>query len=266
MKISFLTLFPDFIQSYISTGLLARAQTNTLFNFEIFNIRDAVTKNYKSADDTVYGGADGTLLQYDPLLQTLNKVQKAESAKVIYLSPQGRGLDQSLIDELKNEKHLILISGRYAGIDQRFITEHVDLEVSIGDYVLSGGELPSLVLVETLSRQIPGVLGNHESARNDSFVHGLLEAPQFTKPAEIDGMKVPATLMSGDHKNIEIWKNHMGVLVTLKKREDLILNKKNQINWKQVEDFYKNLTVEDKNILQINDLDQMIEKYKNGTP
>lgn len=266
MKISFLTLFPDFIQSYLSTGLLARAQSNTLFDFEVLNIRDVVTKNYKSADDTVYGGADGTLLQYDPLVQTLNKVQRDESAKVIYLSPQGRNLDSRLIDELKNEKHLILVSGRYAGIDQRFIAEHVDLEISIGDYVLSGGELPSLVLVETLSRQIPGVLGNSDSARYDSFSEGLLEAPQFTKPAEIAGMKVPATLMSGDHKNIEAWKKNMSVLVTLKKREDLISAKVKEINWKQVETFYKNLSSEDKNILQINDLDQKIEKYKNGTP
>lgn len=266
MKISFLTLFPEIIQSYISTGLLARAQSNTLFEFEIFNIRDAVTKNYKSADDTVYGGADGVLMQYDPLLQTLNKVQRDEKAKVIYLSPQGKHLNQALINELKEEKHLILVSGRYAGIDERFISKHVDLEISIGDYVLCGGELPSLVLVETLSRQIPGVLGNNDSAQNDSFVHGLLEAPQFTKPAEIDGMKVPATLMSGDHKNIEAWKKNMSVLVTLKKREDLILSQTKEINWKQIETFYKNLSLEDKNILQINDLDQKIEKHKNGTP
>lgn len=266
MKISFITLFPDIIQSYIATGLLARAQTNQLFDFEVLNIRDAVTKNYKSADDTVYGGADGVLFQYEPLVQTLNKVQRDEKAKVIYLSPQGKSLDQKLIHELKDEKHLVLVSGRYAGIDERFIAKHVDIEISIGDYVLCGGELPSLVLVETLSRQIPGVLGNNESARNDSFTQGLLEAPQFTKPSEVDGMKVPEVLMSGDHKKIEQWKNHMSVLVTLKKREDLIQSKVKEINWKQIEAFYKSLSVEDKNIIQINDLDQKIEKYKNGTP
>jgi tRNA (guanine37-N1)-methyltransferase len=265
MKISFLTLFPDIIQNYISTGLLARAQSNSFFDFEILNIRDAVTKNYKSADDTVYGGADGVLLQYEPLVQTLSKVNRDEKAKVIYLSPQGEQLNQSLINELRNEKHLVLVSGRYAGIDERFISKHVDLEISIGDYVLCGGELPSLVLVETLSRQIPGVLGNNESARNDSFVQGLLEAPQFTKPAEVDGMKVPATLMSGDHKNIEAWKKDMSVLVTLKKREDLIEPRSKEINWKQIEIFYKNLSIEDKTLLNINNLDLQIAKHKNRT-
>jgi tRNA (guanine37-N1)-methyltransferase len=266
MKISFLTLFPEIIQSYISTGMLARAQEKTLFEFEVFNMRDAVTKNYKSADDTVYGGADGMLIQYDPLVQTLNKVRRQDQAKVIYLSPQGQNLNQNLINELKNEKHLILISGRYAGVDQRFIKEHVDLELSIGDYVLCGGELPSLVLVETLSRQIPGVLGHNESAKNDSFAQGLLEAPQFTKPFEVNGMKVPEVLISGDHKKIELWKNHMSVLVTLKKREDLIKPKVKEINWKLIETFYKDLSNDDKAILQITDLEQKIEKYKNGTP
>ena len=264
MKISFITLFPEIIQSYISTGLLARAQTQSLLEFEIFNIRDVVTKNYKSADDTVYGGSDGMLLQYDPLVQTLDKVKRDQKVKVIYLSPQGRKLNQNLINELKNESHLILVSGRYAGIDQRFIKEHVDLELSIGDYVLSGGELPSLVLVESLSRQITGVLGHDDAADNDSFAQGLLEAPQFTKPNEINGMKVPAVLTSGDHKKIELWKNQMSVLVTLKKRQDLISPKVKEINWKQIELFYKSLSTEDKNLLQINDLDLQIEMFKNG--
>ena len=266
MKISFLTLFPEIIQSYISTGMLARAQEKDLFQFEILNIRDVVTKTYKSADDTVYGGADGMLIQYDPLVQSLNKVHRDDQSKVIYLSPQGQNLNQKIIDELKNEKHLILVSGRYAGIDQRFIKEHVDLELSIGDYVLCGGELPSLVLVETLSRQIPGVLGHNESAKHDSFMQGLLEAPQFTKPNEVDGMKVPDVLTSGDHKKIELWKNKMSVLVTLKKREDLIKPRATEIDWKQIEKFYNEMTEQDKSILQINDLDQKIEKYKNGTP
>lgn len=266
MKISFITLFPEIIQSYISTGLLARAQSNTLFDFEVFNIRDAVTKNYKSADDTVYGGSDGVLLQYEPVVATLNKVNLTKESKVVYLSPQGQVLNQKLIDELKHEKHLVLVSGRYAGIDQRFITEHVDLELSIGDYVLCGGELPSLVLVETLSRQIPGVLGNNESARNDSFTQGLLEAPQFTKPSEIAGMKVPEVLTSGDHKKIDEWKKNMSVLITLKKREDLIRFHTAQINWKQIDTFYKNLSLQDKTVLQINDLDEQIQKHKNGIP
>lgn len=264
MKISFITLFPEVIQSYISTGLLARAQSLHLLEFEILNIRDAVTKNYKSADDTVYGGSDGQLIQYEPLLQTLNKVEKKNAAKVIYLSPQGQNLNQRIVNQLKVEKHLILVSGRYAGIDERFITKHIDLEISIGDYVLSGGELPSLVLVEALSRQIPGVLGNNESAQVDSFVNGLLEAPQFTKPIEVDGMKVPATLTSGHHQNIEIWRKNMSILMTLKKREDLVFLRVKDIDWKQVDVFYQNLSHEDKTLLKLNDLDLQIAKYKNG--
>ena len=264
MKISFITLFPEIIQSYISTGLLSRARTHSLLEFEIFNIRDVVTKNYKSADDTVYGGSDGMLLQYDPLFQTLARVKRDEKTKVIYLSPQGRNLNQNLINELKNETHLILVSGRYAGIDQRFIKEHVDFELSIGDYVLSGGELPSLVLVEALSRQISGVLGHDDAADNDSFAQGLLEAPQFTKPNEINGMKVPAVLTSGDHKKIELWKNQMSILVTLKKRQDLIRPKMKEINWKQIEIFYQSLSLEDKTLLQISDLDLQIKMYTNG--
>ena len=264
MKISFITLFPEIIQSYISTGLLARAQTQSLLEFEILDIRDAVTKNYKSADDTVYGGSDGMLIQYDPLVQTLNKVKRGQKAKVIYLSPQGQCLNQNLIQDLKNETHLILVSGRYAGVDQRFIKEYVDLEISIGDYVLSGGELPSLVLVESLSRQISGVLGHNDAANNDSFAQGLLEAPQFTKPSDINGMKVPAVLTSGDHRKIELWKNQMSVLVTLKKRQDLIQAKVKDINWKQIEIFYRSLSADDKTLLQINNLDLQIESYKNG--
>lgn len=259
MKISFITLFPDFIQSYLSTGLLARAQQNQLFEFEILNLRDHAAGNYKSVDDTVYGGADGALIQYEPLKKALEQAQPSAESKVVYLSPQGKKIDQSLIADLKKCEHLILVSGRYAGIDQRFITQFVDEEVSIGDYVLSGGELPSLVLVEALSRKIEGVLGNEQSAQEDSFEHGLLEAPQFTKPSEIENMKVPEVLMSGDHKKIATWKKNMSVLVTLKKRKDLISSK--DINWMAINEFYNQLTTQDKALLQIENLDDDLRKY-----
>ncbi len=260
MKISFITLFPEFIKSYIQTGLLGRAQLNNIFEFEVYNIRDNAEGNYKSVDDTVYGGGDGALIQYAPLKKTLDQIELASDSAVIYLSPQGRPLDSALINELKNKKHLVLVSGRYAGIDQRFITRHVHIEVSIGDYVLSGGELPSLVLVECLSRQCDGVLGNQKSSKEDSFVNNFLEAPQFTKPVEIDGMTVPQVLTSGDHKKIEVWKKNMSVLMTLSKREDLIASH-DHINWPDVLSFYNSLSEEDKNLMQIHHLLEKIKKY-----
>lgn len=260
MKISFITLFPDFIQSYIQTGLLNRAQQKNIIQLEVCNLRDFAEGSYKSVDDTVYGGGDGALIQYAPLKKALEVVKKTEESYVVYLSPQGRTLSQQMVHELKNKKHLILISGRYAGIDQRFISEHVDIEISIGDYILSGGELPSLVLVESISRQISGVLGNGQSAKEDSFHAGLLEAPQFTKPSEIEGMSVPEILMSGDHKKIEQWKKKMSVLVTLKKREDL-LQHKTDINWADINKFYDKISAQEKKLLQIENLQEKLQKY-----
>lgn len=260
MKINFITLFPDLIQSYLAAGLLGRAQTNQLMNFQIHNLRDEAIGNYKSVDDTVYGGGDGALIQYEPLKKSLDKIDRVQNSKVIYLSPQGVPLSQKLIKELKKSEQLILIAGRYAGIDQRFISKHIDLEISIGDYILSGGELASLVLVEALSREIPGVLGNSQSAVSDSFSNDLLEAPQFTKPSEIDGMQVPEVLLSGDHGKISIWKHAISVLVTLKKREDLIQNK-TDLDWKKIEKFYSEISDSDKELFQIQGLSEALKKY-----
>lgn len=265
MKISFISLFPDVIQNYLSSGIIGRAQQKRIIDVEIFNLRDQATGSYKSVDDTVYGGADGALIQYEPLKKTLDQIDRIGKNCVIYLSPQGRKLDNDLISQLKTYDQLILISGRYAGIDQRFITRHVDQEISIGDYVLCGGELPGLVLVEALSRQLEGVLGNQDSARNDSFQESLLEAPQFTKPNEIEGMKVPAVLLSGDHQKINQWRNDLRVLVTLKKRPDLIekISEKNfyKIDWNQIMDFYERLSSDDKFLMQIENLTLDIESF-----
>lgn len=260
MKINFITLFPDLVQSYLSAGLLGRAQANQLMIFQIHNLRDEAVGNYKSVDDAVYGGADGALIQYEPLKKALAKVDRAQKSKVIFLSPQGQPLTQKLVKELKTNEQLVLISGRYGGIDQRFISKYVDHEISIGDYILSGGELPSLVLVEALSRETPGVLGNDQSAAQDSFSDDLLEAPQFTKPSEVDGLKVPDVLLSGDHGKISIWKSMLSILITLKKREDLI-QKKTDIDWKKITKFYSEISLTEKELLQINDLDQLLLKY-----
>lgn len=258
MKISFITLFPELIQTYLSAGLISRAEKNQIFDFEILNLREQAQGNYKSVDDTVYGGSDGLLLQYEPLKKALSLVSRKSKSRVIYLSPQGKKLSPALLSELKSYEHLILISGRYAGVDQRFIASYVDEEISIGDYVLSGGELPSLVLVEALSRKIEGVLGNEQSAQQDSFEDDLLEAPQFTKPNEVDTMKVPAVLTSGDHKKIQEWKKNMSVLVTLKKRKDLLTLQKQ--DWKKVLNFYQQLSEADKEMMQIQNLEEEIKQ------
>ena len=265
MKISYISLFPDLIKNYLSEALLGKAQLNEIMSFDFYNIRDYAVNHYKSIDDTIYGGSDGALIQYEPLKKALDNVPRLEKNLVIYLSPQGQKIDKKLILDLKKQDQLILISGRYAGIDERFIVHHVDLEISVGDYVLSGGELPSLVLTEVLSREIDGVLGNKKSVLEDSFSSGLLEAPQFTKPSEVDGHKVPQVLLSGDHLKIKEWNKNLSILVTLKKRIDLInqlLDKKEiVIDWKQLSLFYSELSNIEKNNLRVSDLEITIDNY-----
>jgi tRNA (guanine37-N1)-methyltransferase len=198
MKLSCVTLFPELIEAYFQSGLMKKAKDQGLIQVEAVSLRNYAEGNYKSVDDKVYGGGDGQLIQYGPLKKAkdeiLFKSSSAKKPKFIYLSPQGQKLDETLIQKLQEEDHLVLISGRYAGVDQRFVQSEVDLEVSIGDYVLNGGELPSLVLIEALTRKISGVLGNELSSQHDTFskhLDGLLEAPQFTKPSDINGHKVP---------------------------------------------------------------------------
>lgn len=229
MKLSCLTLFPELIEAYFQSGLMKKAKDQGLIQVETIPLRNYAEGNYKSVDDKVYGGGDGQLIQYGPLKKAkediLSKVEKQQKIKFIYLSPQGQKLNENLIQQLQQEDHLVLIAGRYAGIDQRFVQLEVDLEISIGDYVLNGGELPSLVLIEALTRKISGVLGNELSSQRDTFsqqLNGLLEAPQFTKPFDIDGHKVPEVLISGDHQKIADWNRMVSLLVTFKKRKDLI--------------------------------------------
>lgn len=226
-KINFkiITLFPELIKSYLQDAFIAKAIAMDLLSVELINLRDFSDNAYKSVDDSPFGGGDGMLIRPDILEKALLSV-KSENQLVVYLTPQGKLLEQNFIQNLaktdKNGKNIVLICGRYAGIDQRFIDTYVDLELSIGNYVLSGGELPSLVLIEAVARFIPGVLGKLESAHEDSFKDSLLEAPQYTRPQIWKNQKVPEVLLSGNHQKISEWKKEMALQVTLKKRPELI--------------------------------------------
>lgn len=223
INFTFITLFPELVKNYLSDAILSKAVEQSLLQIETVNLRDFSDNKYKSVDDSPFGGGDGMLIRPDILEAALLSVKK-ENSLVIYLSPQGKLLNQELVKQLSAsyDRHIILICGRYAGIDERFIEEYVDMEISIGDYVLSGGELPALVLVEAVSRFVPGVLGKTESAINDSFKNNLLEAPQYTRPQEWKGRKVPEVLVSGNHRLIDEWKEKTAIEVTKKKRPELI--------------------------------------------
>lgn len=227
MQINIITLFPDLVQMYLSDALIAKAITGNVMQINVVNLRNFSDNAYKSVDDSPFGGGDGMLMRPDILEKALLSLPAHPGKKrnVIYLSPQGKRLEQ---DDVKNyataglSTDLVLICGRYAGVDERFIETYVDEEVSIGDYVLSGGELPALVFVEAISRFIPGVLGQLESAEQDSFQNQLLEAPQYTRPQVWKDLKVPDVLLSGHHGKISEWKRAMAVKQTLEKRPDLL--------------------------------------------
>lgn len=226
IKFKVITLFPDLISHYLQDAIIAKAvQLNVLF-VELINLRDFSDNPYKSVDDMPYGGGDGMLIRADILEKALLSIKK-EKQTVIYLSPQGKLFNSTQGDNLiqNGEHEIVLICGRYAGIDQRFIDTYVDQEISIGDYVLSGGELPALVVIEAVTRLIPGVLGNRTSAVEDSFKDGLLEAPQYTRPQIWNEQKVPDILLSGNHQKIAEWKQKMALEVTLKKRPELLHRK-----------------------------------------
>lgn len=273
MKFTYLTLFPDLIESYLSDALLKKAADKKLLEFNIVNLRNYSDNKYKSVDDTAYGGGDGMLLRPEIADQCFNDIYKSESYNSattlrVYLSPQGEKLEQATIHKLLKYEHLVLLSGRYGGIDQRVINHHIDLEVSLGDFVLSGGELASLALTESLSRFIPGVLGHDQSVIADSFHNGLLEAPQFTKPSVWGDHQVPEVLLSGNHAKIATWKHHMSLLITWKKRRDLFLKAQKELVGDLLKNHLKFLTeIKDEELKAIDltrqDLDQHTLEVKN---
>lgn len=229
MKIEILTLFPEMFEGFLTSSILGRAVEKNLVSIRIHNIRDFAANKHKQADDYPYGGGAGMVLMPQPLSDCIRHVlsdyqdEEAESMpKVIYLSPQGKVLNQKLAQQLSKEPGLILLCGHYEGIDQRVIDRYVDMEISIGDYVLTGGEVPAMALIDCVTRLIPGVLGSCESILEESHTAGLLEYPQYTRPAVFNNDEVPQVLLSGDHKKIEKWRRQQSLKNTLKKRPDLL--------------------------------------------
>ncbi len=222
MKFSILTLFPEMF-SALNESIIGRAKEKELIDIELINIRNFSKDKHKKVDDTPYGGGAGMILMPDVVYNAYKSIND-EKAKVIYLSPQGKVFNQSKVQELAKENHLILLCGHYEGIDQRVIDEIVDEEISIGDYVLTGGEIPAMVLIDSISRYVEGVLSK-ESTQEESFSNGLLEYPQYTRPENFLGREVPEILKSGHHENINKWRKEKSLEITMVKRPDLIRKK-----------------------------------------
>ncbi len=220
MKITILTLFPEMFES-LNASILKRAQEKNLIEINIVNIRDYSLDNNKRCDDYSYGGGAGMIMTPQPLFDAISSV-KTDKSYTIYLSPRGKVLTQEKVVELaKTQKELILICGHYEGIDERIIDLCVDEEISIGDYVLTGGEIPAMVLIDSISRYIPNVLGNNITTEEESFSNGLLEYPQYTRPQVFRGLKVPEVLTSGNHKEINNWRLEKALEITKLRRPDL---------------------------------------------
>lgn len=219
MKFDVLTLFPEMF-SPVKQSILGKAEEKGLIDINLINIRDFSKDKHKKVDDTPYGGGAGMVIRPDVVYDAYASV-KSDEAKVIYLSPQGKTLNQKKVEELSNQKHLILICGHYEGIDQRVLDELEVEEISIGDYVLTGGELPAMVLIDSVSRYIEGVL-TQGSIEEESFSNNLLEYPQYTRPEEFMGRKVPQVLLSGHHENIRKWRYEKQLEITKQKRPDLL--------------------------------------------
>ena len=220
MKIDILTLFPEMF-SPLKESIVGRATNNNLFALNLVNIRDFSKDKHAKVDDYPYSGGAGMVMQVQPIYDAVMSV-KDEHSHVIYMSPKGQTLTQDKVIELSKLEHLVIICGHYEGIDQRAIDLCVDEEISIGDYVLTGGEIPAMALVDAVSRYIPNVLHNDESTKDESFSDGLLEYPLYTRPSEFKGLKVPDVLLSGNHQKIEEWKQQQKLSVTASRRKDLL--------------------------------------------
>lgn len=225
MKIDILTLFPEMFEGVFGSSILKKAQEKNAVALQVTNFRDYTTNKHGKVDDYPYGGGAGMLLAPQPIFDAVEAVKgNSESPRVILLCPQGETLTQKKAEELAKEEHLIMICGHYEGYDERIRDYLVTDEISIGDYVLTGGELGAMVITDSVVRLLPDVLGKKESHINDSFSTGLLEHPQYTRPPEFNGMKVPDVLLSGNHKNIDEWRKNESLYRTYSRRPDLLEN------------------------------------------
>lgn len=222
VRIDVISLFPEFVAEVSHYGVVGRAVDRGLLELRTWNPRDYTMDRHRTVDDRPYGGGPGMILKVEPLRRALAAVRQVSGGRMIYLSPQGRRLDQSAISRFVREKELILLSGRYEGIDERLIELEVDEEWSIGDYVLSGGELPAMVIVDAITRMLPGALGDASSAEQDSFQAGLLDYPHYTRPEQVDDLTVPGVLLEGNHAQIARWRRKQSLGRTWERRPDLI--------------------------------------------
>ncbi|WP_025563546.1 tRNA (guanosine(37)-N1)-methyltransferase TrmD [Psychromonas sp. SP041] len=227
MWLGVISLFPDMFRAISENGVTGRAIKNNLLSIECWNPRDFTLDKHRTVDDRPYGGGPGMLMMVQPLRDAINAAKQTareagHEAKVIYLSPQGRRLDHQGAQSLSSSRALILVAGRYEGIDERIIESLIDEEWSVGDYVLSGGELPAMILMDAVVRFVPGVLGHSQSAEQDSFADGLLDCPHYTRPEVLDGKQVPSVLLSGDHEKIRQWRLTQSLQRTKQRRPDLL--------------------------------------------
>ena len=232
MKIDVLTLFPEMFAPVTEESILGRAADKGILDIRITNIRDFAQDKHNHVDDYPFGGGGGMVMMPGPISRALESVD-AKAKKVIYMSPRGRILDEAKIRELAELDDFVILCGHYEGVDQRALDYWDVEEISIGDYVVTGGELPAMVLIDSVARFIPGVLGNEDSAENESVYSGLLEYPQYTQPREYEGMEVPEVLLSGHHKNISLWKLEQSLRLTKERRPDLyeeFISHRNDIN------------------------------------
>ncbi len=226
MRFDILTLFPEMFNGPFSDSMIKKARENGIIDINLIDIRDYTTDKHNTADDYPYGGGAGMVLKVEPIYYALADITEdfSQSTTNILLTPRGQKLDQSMVKDLSEKDRLVLICGHYEGIDERIRNNFVDQEVSIGDYVLTGGEIPAMVLVDAVARLLPGVLGHDQSKKNDSFYNGILDYPHYTRPQEFKGMEVPEILLSGNHQLVDRWRKKEALKRTYLMRPDLIEN------------------------------------------
>ncbi len=234
MRVDIITLFPSMFKNPFDESMIKRAKEKGILKIKLHDLRQFTHDKHRTVDDAPYGGGAGMVMKPRPLFEAVEKIKEEidSSSRVILLSPQGRPLNQEKVKELAKERGLIFICGHYEGVDERVREHLVDEEISLGDYVLTGGELAAMVVVDAVARMLPGVLGSEDSAREDSFYEGLLDYPQYTRPSDFRGWKVPSVLLSGNHQKVKEWRRKKMLEATLRKRPDLLetlkLNRENE--------------------------------------